>query len=111
MVFNPDTRRSVVRFEGRVIGCLLGDVNIMHMTFAEACVGNANITGFALKIFDVSATCITHPGSQSADELKNGLYQRPLVGDPTFNSFRDQFLNLLNISLKVTVFATFFHCA
>src|SRR5690606_6630384 len=64
-----------------------------------------------LKIFNISRPTISHPGSQPSYVLNHDFPEIALEGDPTFDTFRYQFFDIVFHILEIPIFRTAIHRA
>src|SRR5690606_39498006 len=76
------------------------------MAFPERGAGDPDEPGLLLQLLQVSHSAITHARPQAADQLKDGVGQGTLVGDPALNALGNQ---LLHVFLEIPVSASRLH--
>ena len=79
------------------------------MTFPQSCRGNPDESRLFSQLGRRSAAYIAHARLETAEQLMNAGRQRPPVGHPSFNTFRDQFQVAFHVILIITVFAAHLH--
>src|SRR5947207_7068640 len=86
-----------------IIGCFLGDDDIVDMAFAQSSTGNADETGALAQILDGTATTIAHTRAQPTDQLIHHIGQGAFVGDTPFIALRYQLAGLRLVALEIAV--------
>src|SRR5262245_45551280 len=72
---------------GSVVGCFLGDRNVVDVALAEAGRGNPDQFRVPLQLNDRLAPAVAHPGAQAADQLVDQPRDAAFVGDAAFDAF------------------------
>src|SRR3984957_14648498 len=95
--------RTAIRSGRAVIGRLLGDRHVMHVTFAYTGGGDAYERGPGAHLLDVVAAGVAHRGAQTAGQLIQDRDQAALVEHAALDAFRHQFLQLGGCVLEIAV--------
>ena len=77
--------------------------NIMGMTFAQPCTGNADKGRFFLIVLQIFAADISHGRFQATGKLMDNCSNRPLVRDLPLNTFRNKLQIVGNLSLEISI--------
>src|SRR3974390_112541 len=86
-----------------VVGCLLGDADVVHVTFADASGGDTHEHRAGAHLGNVAAAGITHGCTQSAGELVQDGDDAALVRYATLDALRHPLLELGGGVLEVAV--------
>src|SRR5262249_31652130 len=86
-----------------VVGCLLGDADIVHVTLAHPGTRDANEHRAGTHLADVATPALAHGGPQATRELMQDSHHATLVGHATLDAFGDELLELGGGVLEVTV--------
>src|SRR6516164_3247958 len=86
-----------------VVGCLLGDADIVYVTLAHPGARDANEHRAGTHVGDVAAAGVAHGGPQPARELMQDGHHAPLVGHATLHAFGHELLELGGGVLEVPV--------
>src|SRR2546423_653745 len=90
------------RTSAPIVRCLLRHRHVVRVALAEA--GGCNADELrVLHLLDRRRAAITHGLAQTADELVQDPRDRPLAGDAPFDSLWHQLLDILDVTLEVTV--------
>ena len=73
----------------------------MNVGFPQTGGGDAHKAGPLLEFFDRGATAVTHPGTESPDELRDHFGEQALVRDAAFDALWDEFGNLALLRVAV----------
>src|ERR1700739_4994071 len=77
-----------------VVGCLLGDADIVYVTLAHTGAGDAHEYRTGTHIGDVAAAGVAHCCAQTSGELVEDRYHAPLVGHTALHTFGHELLEL-----------------
>src|ERR1700743_567844 len=83
----------------------------MCMAFLHTGIGDLDELRLLLQGPDILCTTITHTCPETADILLNDFRQIALEGNPPFNAFRHQLLDIVFHILEITVAAALCHGA
>src|SRR6516162_9968645 len=86
-----------------VVGCLLGDADIVHVTLAHPGARDAHEDRAGAHVADVATAGVAHGGSQAAGELVQDGDDASLVGHPALDAFGHELLELGRGVLEVPV--------
>ena len=92
--------------ENRVVGSFLGNLDIVGVALLESCPCNAHKLCLIVQLLDICTACVAHARAQAAQQLEDGVRQRPLIRDPALNPFGYKFLLL---ALEIAVAAASAH--
>src|SRR5579864_6084038 len=86
-----------------VVGCLLGDADIVYVALPHTCARDAHEHRAGAQLGDVVAARVAHCCTQTAGELAEYRYDTPLVGDTALYTFGHELLELGGRVLEVAV--------
>src|SRR5262249_28722174 len=90
-----------------IIGCFLGDDDIVDVAFAQSSTGDADETGALAQILDSAAAAVAHARTQSTDQLIHHIGDGAFVGDTSLDALRHELAGLRLVALEIAVaFAT-----
>src|SRR6218665_349679 len=77
-----------------VVGGFLGNLDIVHMAFADAGRGDLYKLGLVAHLFDGGTTTVTHAGTQATGHLEDDGNHGAFVGYTAFDAFGHQLVGL-----------------
>src|SRR6516165_5590465 len=86
-----------------VVGCLLGDADIVHVTLAHPGARDAHEHGAGAHVGDVATAGVAHGRPQAAGELMQDGHDASLVGHAALDAFGHELLELGRGVLEVPV--------
>ena len=92
----------------RIVRSLAGDCHIVWMSLKVTCVSDAYELSFT-KLLDVRSTAITHTCAETTYELVNHLIESTLVRNLSYDSLRNELLDVSLHILEVTVLRALLH--
>src|SRR5262249_19812208 len=85
-----------------IVGSFTRDDHVMHVALTQACAADANELRLLLQFRDRLGSAVTHPRSQSADELIHHLCQCSAIRHAPLDPFRNQLAHAVALGATET---------
>src|SRR6185436_17270622 len=111
---SSDVRGTAVLSTGlfdRVVGCFLGDRDVVGVGFPEAGSRDAHELSLGAELVDRLRAAVAHAGAEAADELVDEFAEAALEGDHAFDAFGDELGLVLDRALAVALLRAAHHGA